>query len=83
MDRNHLKGKLGDELNVIFAAAGFNLRKLLKAYALFLYLFYKTAFWRLVYQLRKCYTNRSGKGRAREGNNLSSKGFSISQTTFA
>ena len=27
MDRNQLRGKLGDELNVIFAAAGFNFRK--------------------------------------------------------
>lgn len=34
MDRNQLRGKLGDELNVIFAA-GFNFRKLLRAFALF------------------------------------------------
>lgn len=36
MARNYLRGKLGDELNVIFAAAGFNFRKLYRAFALFL-----------------------------------------------
>lgn len=36
MERNHLRGELGDEINVIFAAAGFNLRKLLRAFARFL-----------------------------------------------
>lgn len=39
MDRNQLRGKSGDELNVIFAAAGFNFRKLLRAFALFVYPF--------------------------------------------
>ena len=52
MERNQLRGRLGDELNVIFAAAGFNLK-------------------------------RFGKGRAREGKNLASKGFSCSHLDFA
>lgn len=41
MNRNQLRGSLGDELNVIFAAAGFNIRKLMRAFALFLYQFFK------------------------------------------
>ena len=36
MDRNYLGGEIGDKLNGIFAAAGFNMRKLLRAFALFL-----------------------------------------------
>lgn len=36
MDRNRLAGKTGDKLNAILAACGFNLRKLLRGYALFL-----------------------------------------------
>ncbi len=32
MNRNHLKGELGDKLNAILAAAGYNFRKLLKAF---------------------------------------------------
>jgi len=74
---------LGDELNVIFAAAEFNFRKLLRAFALFLCQFFKLAFLQLACQLRKCYLKRFGKGRAREGNNLSSKGFSFSHLAFA
>lgn len=35
LNRNRLKGSEGDDLNVIFAGAGFNLRKLLRAFALF------------------------------------------------
>ena len=31
MDRNYLKGTDGDKMNVILAACGFNLRKLLRA----------------------------------------------------
>lgn len=83
MDRNQLGGKLGDELNVIFAAAGLNFRKLLRAFALFLPQIFKLAFFQLARQLEKCYSNRFGKGRAREGNNLSSKGFSFSHRAFA
>lgn len=30
LDRNHLLGEIGDRMNAIFAAAGFNLRKLLR-----------------------------------------------------
>ncbi|UKI30126.1 MAG: transposase [Lentisphaeria bacterium] len=41
MNRNQLRGSLGDELNVIFAAAGFNIRKLMRAFALFLYQFFQ------------------------------------------
>lgn len=33
MDRNQLRGKLDDELNVIFAVGGFNFRKLLRAFS--------------------------------------------------
>lgn len=83
MDRNQLRGKLGDELNVIFAAAGFNFRKLLRAFALFLCQFFKLAFLPLARQLEKCYTNRFEKGRALEGKNLSSKSFSFSNRAFA
>lgn len=36
MNRNHLGGEIGDRLKCIFAAAGFNMRKLLRAFALFL-----------------------------------------------
>ena len=43
MDRNQLRGKLGDELNVIFV----NFRKLLRAFALFLYPFFRLAFSQL------------------------------------
>ena len=32
LERNYLKGKLGDGMNVVLSAAGFNLRKLLKAF---------------------------------------------------
>lgn len=35
LDRNRLKGKIGDKINAIMAACGFNMRKLLKAFALF------------------------------------------------
>jgi len=83
MERNYRKGRSGDELNVIFAAAGFNLRKLLRAFALFLYRIFKRAFSQLVSQLRKCYPNRFEKRRAREGKNLSLKGFSVSHLAFA
>ena len=83
MDRNQLRRKLGDELNVIFAAAGFNFRELLRAFALFLYQFIKLAFWQLASQLPKCYLKRFGKGRAREGKNLSSKGFSFSHPALS
>jgi transposase, IS5 family len=33
MDRNYLKGTLGDKLNALLAAAGFNIRKLIREYA--------------------------------------------------
>ena len=82
MDRNQLLGKLGDELNVIFAVAGFNFRKLLRGFALFLYQFFKLALIQLLYQLNQCYSNRFGKGRARDGKNLSSKVFSSRITIF-
>ena len=83
MDRNQLRGSLGDELNVIFAAAGFNIRKLMRAFALFLYRFFKLALTQLGNQLNQGRSNRFGKGRAREGKNLSSKGFSFSHLAFA
>lgn len=83
MDRNQLRSSLGDELNVIFAAAGFNIRKLIRAFALFLCRFFKLALIQLVYQLNECCSNRFGKGRSREGKNLSSKGFSFSHPAFA
>ncbi len=48
MDCNRLKGKLGDKLNAILSACGFNFRKLLRAIALFFVFVPKTAvfaFW--------------------------------------
>ena len=65
MNRNQLRGSLGDELNVIFAAAGFNIRKLMRAFALFLYQFFKLALIQWVYQLNQGGSKRFGKGRAR------------------
>ena len=35
MNRNRLKGKLGDKINAVLSACGFNFRKLLRAIALF------------------------------------------------
>lgn len=75
MDRNHLRGQIGDELNVIFAATGFNIRKLLRAYALFLYQFLKRAFWQLAYQLPKRCRNRFEEERARESSFFSLQAF--------
>ena len=83
MDRNQLRGSLGDELNVIFAAAGFNVRKLMRAFALFLCRSFKFALIQLVYQLNQGGSKRFGKGRAREGKNLSLKGFPFSHLAFA
>lgn len=83
MDRNRLGGRMGDELNVIFAAVGFNIRKLLRAYALFLCQFFQLMLLQLVHQLQKHDSKRFGKGRAREGNNLSPKGFPFSHRAFA
>ena len=83
MNRNQLRGSLGDELNVIFAAAGFNIRKLMRAFALFLYQFFKLALIQWVYQLNQGGSKRFGKGRAREGKNLSSKGFSFSHSPLS
>jgi IS5 family transposase len=37
MDRNFLKGEVGDKINAILAGCGFNLRKLLRAILLFLF----------------------------------------------
>ncbi len=73
LNRNRLKGKAGDELNVIFAGCGFNLRKLLRSFDLLCALITE----RLICSLIQ-YIIRFGKGRAREGKNLSLKGFSIS-----
>jgi IS5 family transposase len=38
-ERNHLKGKDGDRMNAILSGCGFNLRKLIRAF--FLFLFYR------------------------------------------
>jgi len=32
MDRNYLKGKVGDKMNALLAGSGFNIRKLLRAF---------------------------------------------------
>jgi IS5 family transposase len=32
MDRNYLKGKVGDKINALLAGSGFNIRKLLRAF---------------------------------------------------
>jgi len=37
MDRNYLKGEVGDKINAILAGCGFNLRKLLRAILLYLF----------------------------------------------
>ena len=42
LDRNRLKGTDGDELNAIFAGAGFNIKKLLRAFALFFVFMFKS-----------------------------------------
>jgi IS5 family transposase len=44
LNRNRLKGTDGDELNVIFAGAGFNLRKLLRAFAQFFVFVFQSLF---------------------------------------
>ena len=44
LDRNRLKGIDGDELNVFFAGSGFNIRKLLRAFALFFVFLFKSNF---------------------------------------
>lgn len=42
MDRNHLKGTDGDEINALLSACGFNLRKLLRAFLFWLFKSNKT-----------------------------------------
>ena len=45
MQRNYLSGQIGDELNALLAATGFNLRKLLRQYRkIFLFLFPRISF---------------------------------------
>lgn len=44
LDKNRLKGTEGDELNALFAGSGFNLRKLLRAFALFFVFLFKSTF---------------------------------------
>ncbi|OQA86892.1 MAG: hypothetical protein BWY31_01109 [Lentisphaerae bacterium ADurb.Bin242] len=83
MERNSLKGRLGDELNVIFAAAGFNFRKLLRAFTLFLCLIFKFAFFPSACPWGKCCAKRVGKGNAREGKNRSREVLPFSYPTFA
>ena len=41
MERNHLGGGIGDRLNAILSARGFNLRKPLRAFARFLRLMWR------------------------------------------
>ena len=45
MDRNRLKGKLGDQINAILSAAGMNFSKLLKWVAAYLRHFYRIEIW--------------------------------------
>jgi len=45
MDRNRLKGKLGDQINAILSAAGMNFSKLLKWVAAYLRHFYRVEIW--------------------------------------
>ena len=73
LNRNRLKGKEGDELNVIFAGCGFNIRKLFRAFALLC-----ARILEAIVRDGLQYTKKFEKGRAREGNNLSLKGFSLS-----
>ena len=44
LERNRLKGKIGDLMNILFSAAAMNFRKLLKLAAAFLRLFYEMIF---------------------------------------
>ncbi|MFQ5580784.1 MAG: transposase, partial [Nitrospiria bacterium] len=36
LERNHLQGKAGDQINAILAGCGFNLRKLLRAFFVYI-----------------------------------------------
>ena len=58
--------QFGNELNVIFAAAKFNIRKLMRAFVLFLCRIFKLVLIEMVYKLNQYYPNRFGKRRARE-----------------
>ena len=83
MDRNHLGGGIGDELNVIFAAAGFNFRKLLRAFALFFCQFLTNALKRLFARLFQEQVMRFCKKKTREEERLLSNVFHFSYLTFA
>ncbi len=54
MDRNYLRGTDGDKVNVILAACGFNLRKLLRA--IFWLIFKDLIRCKLLQQGRKAHT---------------------------
>ena len=45
LERNHLQGKEGDRINAILSGCGFNLRKLLRAFFLFIF---QRLFWRKI-----------------------------------
>ena len=83
MDRNQLHGKIGDELNVIFAAARFNFRKLLRAFAFFLCLIFKDTFLQLESLLTKMYSKRIGEDCKRGRQRLRLKSFACSYLAFA
>ncbi len=71
MDRNQSRGSLGNERNVIFTAAGFNIRKQMQVFAMFLCRIFKLALIQLAYQLNQYYyTNRFAQRRTRERKNL-------------
>lgn len=45
LDRNFLKGRVGDQINALLAGAGFNLRKLLRAFFLFSKFFFERLYF--------------------------------------
>lgn len=83
MNRNQLRGKLGDELNVIFATAGFDIRKLLRAFTVFFALIFKLVIMPLKAQQQNHHSKNFKKERASERNDLASKAFSFLRWAFA
>jgi len=53
MNCNKLKGKLGDKINAVLSACGFNFRKLLRAIALFFVFVLKMGFFNVDYLVKE------------------------------
>jgi len=79
MDRNQLRGKLGDELNVIFAAAGFNFRKIVTGVRpIFVFIFQIR-----ISPIGKILFEKVWKRKIEKRKKLSSKDFPFSHQAFA